>query len=244
MYFNKHITVIIPALNEAAAIGLVIADVPDCVDHIIVVDNGSFDDTAGIAKSHGATVIVEHRKGYGAACIAGLKGIVSTDLIGFIDGDYSDYPGELTQVITPVARGEADLSIGCRHNRDQKTPSGLYWHQRLGNWLACGFVRYAYGYQVTDFGPMRCLRWDALERLNMCDQDYGWTAEMQIKAIKNGFRILEVPVNYRPRIGESKISGTLKGSIFAGYKIFYWAIRLLFSTQNPLSNNERLKAAP
>ncbi len=229
MYLNNHVTIIIPALNEAAAIGRVISDIPDFVDQIIVVDNGSHDDTAGVARSYGVIVTVEPKRGYGAACLAGLRAIEKTDLVGFVDGDYSDYPGEIERIVSPVAKDEADLALGCRQYEGQPGQTGLYWHQRLGNRLACRFICWTYGHQITDFGPMRCLKWSGIKLLEMGDENYGWTAEMQLKAIRHGFRIVEVPVSYRTRIGESKISGTLGGSILAGYKIFYWSIRLLFS---------------
>ena len=228
MFNHQHITLIIPALNEADAIGRVIDDVPNCIDRIIVVDNGSTDDTAKIARAHGADVVTEAKRGYGSACLAGLEAVGKTDLVGFVDSDYSDFPADLSKVIAPVANGMADLSIGCRINGRQ-SKGGLLWHQYWGNRLACACIRLVHGYRFSDFGPMRCIRWNKLKRLAMEDQDYGWTSEMQIKAARAGLNLVEVPVRYRERLGHSKISGTLKGSVLAGYKIIYWVVRLRFT---------------
>lgn len=225
MIANKHITVIIPALNESESIGRVLADIPDSVDHVIVVDNGSDDNTDRVAKSFGATVVYEKNKGYGTACLAGISSVGATDLIAFIDGDYSDYPEDLIDVVQPVADGRYPFAIGCRQN-NATNDADLPFHQRWGNWLACGFIALLHGYKFSDLGPMRCINLSLLARLQMSDANYGWTTEMQLKASILGVSVLQVPVRYRRRIGKSKISGTLCGSIMAGYKIFYWAIRL------------------
>jgi len=223
MLLGRSISVIIPALNEAASIGYVVREIPQFVDRIIVVDNGSEDETARIAGECGAHVIIENQRGYGAACLKGISAAGNSDLIAFIDGDYSDYPGDLEKVIRPVAEGRARLVIGCRQ---VFLGRGLHLHQRLGNWLACCFVRGLYGYRFRDLGPMRCISSDLLHRLDMSDKNYGWTIEMQIKVCQTGEKIIQVPVRYRKRIGQSKISGTLRGSILAGFKILYWSCRL------------------
>lgn len=232
MIAGQHIMVIIPALNESESIGRVIADIPDVVDHVIVVDNGSDDNTDLIARSCGATVVYEKNKGYGAACLAGIQAaeqddrdnLTRADLIAFIDGDYSDYPEDLLSVIEPVAHGQYPFAIGCRQNT--ATNHVLPFHQRWGNWLACCFIRLLHGYAFNDLGPMRCIRSELLARLQMSDTNYGWTTEMQLKASMLGASVLQVPVRYRQRIGKSKISGTVSGSLMAGYKILYWTIRL------------------
>ena len=230
MIADKHITVIIPALNESESIGRVITDIPDVVDHVIVVDNGSDDNTDMIARSFGATVVYEKNKGYGAACLAGIRSVGQTDLIAFIDGDYSDYPEDLIDVVQPVADGRYQFAIGCRQNTASNYADSphtdLPWHQRWGNWLACCFIDLLHGYKFSDLGPMRCISLKLLTRLQMSDANYGWTTEMQLKASILGVSVLQVPVRYRQRIGKSKISGTVRGSIMAGYKIFYWIIRL------------------
>ncbi len=223
MIFGKHISVIIPALNESESIGRVIAEIPDGIDRIVVVDNGSIDGTDVIAMDLGAEVIYEPNRGYGAACMTGIKAVLGSDVIAFIDGDYSDFPDQLISVINPVASGSYDLAIGCR---DGNNNVQLPLHQRLGNWMACCVIQLLHGCQFSDLGPMRCISRELLLALNMSDANYGWTTEMQLKAAIARAKIVQVPVSYRMRIGQSKISGTLKGSIMAGYKIFYWVIRL------------------
>jgi len=227
MISGKHITVIIPALNESSSIGRVIADISENVDEIVVVDNGSDDDTGDIARSFEATVVYEPNQGYGAACLAGIRSVKNTDLIAFIDGDYSDFPEDLAKVILPVAEGKYDFAVGCRQG-SLSNSIALPFHQKWGNWIACCFIHLLHGFRYKDLGPMRCIRLDLLEQLQMSDTNYGWTAEMQLKVSKLGMKVLQVPVSYRKRIGNSKISGTLKGSIMSGYKIFYWTIRLMF----------------
>ena len=166
-------------------------------------------------------------KGYGAACLAGIRAAGQTDLIAFMDGDYSDYPADLLRVIEPVAEERYPFAIGCRQNTSTND-ADLPFHQRLGNWLACCFIWLLHGYVFNDLGPMRCISLPLLTRLQMSDTNYGWTTEMQLKASMLGVAVLQVPVRYRQRIGKSKISGTVSGSLMAGYKILYWTIRLWF----------------
>ena len=217
------VSVVIPALNEARSIGPALREVPAGIDRVIVVDNGSSDDTAAVARANGATVVHEPRTGYGAACQAGIK-LAAGDLVAFMDADYSDYPADLATVIEPVADGRADMVIGTRNS--QSRPSALPPHQRFGNWLVCGVISLLYGVRYTDLGPMRCIRREALSRLQMIDADYGWTVEMQLKAARMGLAVMEVPVRSRKRIGKSKISGTIRGSLGAAVKIFYWVLKL------------------
>lgn len=225
------IYVIIPALNEEGAIEKVITDLPINVAECIVIDNGSTDRTAIQAKQAGATVLSEPRPGYGYACLKGLDYISSKagdeDIIVFIDGDYSDYPEELNLLVRPIEQNEADLVIGARNNptlqKGAMTPQQLF-----GNWLATSLMRVFYNGHFTDLGPFRAIRWSSLQELNMQDKTYGWTIEMQLKALRYKLRYAEVPVRYRPRIGTSKVSGTLKGTILAGYKILSWIFTYSF----------------
>ncbi len=226
MINNQHITVIIPALNEAASIGQVLAELPPIIDQIIVVNNGSTDATREVAEAAGAIVYDEPERGYGAACLCGIRMAGATDLLAFVDADYSDYPNDLRQVITPVALGDCDLCVGVR--RDSVAGKrAILWHQKWGNWFLCRVIGVVHGYCYQDFGPMRCIRGSTLNALGMCDRDYGWTAEMQLKASRVGARLLEVAVGYKPRIGKSKISGTVKGSVMAAYKILFWTFRVM-----------------
>ena len=225
MINQQKIALIIPALNEAGSIAKVIADLPHCIDRIIVVDNGSTDCTAMIAVSAGATVIKEREKGYGAACLKGISVAGDAELIAFIDGDFSDYPHELLQIIEPVALGECELSMGIR-NTASVGVKAVPWHQKWGTWFLCQIIGVVHGYCYRDLGPMRCIRADTLNQLNMQDRNYGWTVEMQLKVSKRGDRIKQVDVGYRPRIGRSKISGTLKGTLLAAYKILLWTFKL------------------
>lgn len=215
---NSRIAVIIPALNEERAIVRVIADIPDWVDETIVVDNGSSDRTSAVAAKAGATVIAEPERGYGAACLAGIRRCGDADIIVFIDGDYSDYPQELDQLVAPILSGKCDFVVGSRitgtAERGALTPQ-----QRFGNWLACKLMNFFWRSCYTDLGPFRAIDARALKGLNMQDRAYGWTVEMQIKAALSGLAIDEVPVSYRPRIGQSKVSGTVKGTVLAGYTI-------------------------
>ena len=215
------ISVIIPVLNEQDSIGLVIRDIPkDLPDEIIVVDNGSTDNTITVAQEAGARVVKEEVRGYGAACLKGIASADNPDVIVFLDGDYSDYPDEMNKIITPILKGEADLVLGSRiahHNGRKALLPQAYWGNRLTTWL----INIIYHYHYTDLGPFRAIRAHQLQMLDMRDKNYGWTVEMQIKAIKNGLTIAEIPVNYRKRIGKSKVTGTLSGTIKAGVKILY-----------------------
>jgi len=219
---RPRVGVIIPALNEEKAIGLVLRDIPrGIVDQVIVVDNGSSDNTAREAESAGAIVKHEPRRGYGAACQTGINALLpNIDVCVFLDADYSDYPGEIEMLLSPIVENRADLVIGSRTLRDDSRKV-LTCQQRWGNGLATKLIRWRFGYQFTDLGPFRAIRRDALEALSLRDRGYGWTAEMQVKAACAGLRVVEVPVRYRTRIGSSKISGTLLGATFAGTKILY-----------------------
>ena len=219
------IYVIIPALNEEKAIAKVIADIPEAVTEVVVIDNGSTDLTSEVAREAGATVLKESRAGYGYACLKGIAYLKDKqkdgDIVVFLDGDYSDYPEELISLVAPIEKGNYDLVIGTRNN-PLLQKGALTPQQRFGNVLATRLMALFYGGKYTDLGPFRAITFDALNRLKMQDKTYGWTVEMQLKALKHRLRYTEVPVNYRPRIGESKVSGTIKGTIMAGYKILGW----------------------
>ena len=223
MRANKRIGVIIPALNEEAAIGRVIADIPAWVDEIIVVDNGSSDATVKVASAAGARVVVENLRGYGSACQTGIAALNHADIVVFLDGDYSDFPGEMAQLVDPIAAGVAQLVIGSRVS-GRASSGALTPHQRFGNWVACRLMSLLFGARYTDLGPFRAIDLKALQSLGMKDQTFGWTVEMQIRALRAGLKVAEVPVNYRARIGQSKISGTVLGSLRAGYSI----MRIIF----------------
>ena len=226
----KSISVVIPALNEENAIAKVITDIPKnvctpdghtgaIVQEIIVVNNGSTDNTAAIAAENGARVVDEPRKGYGYACLAGIAAleVAPPDIVVFLDGDYSDYPADLPRLLQPILEGIADLVIGARKAYNAR--EALLPQARFGNWLACHLIRRFFGGHYTDLGPFRAIRYSQLLALNMQDKTFGWTVEMQVKASKQAIPVCEVPVHYRKRIGTSKITGTLTGSIKAGYKI-------------------------
>jgi glycosyltransferase involved in cell wall biosynthesis len=220
---------VIPALDEIHSLPLVIADLPrELVRDIIVVDNGSRDGTGEKAASLGCTVIVEPRRGYGSACLAGLARLQAVDtppdVVAFLDADHADHADELPGLLAPLASGRADLVIGSRA-LGTREPGSLLPQQRFGNALAAFLIRWLYGVRVTDLGPFRAIRWDALVRMGMSDSGYGWTAEMQVKALKLGLRYAEVPVSYRRRAGRSKIAGTIRGTIGAGLKIIYTIFR-------------------
>ncbi|MXW23053.1 MAG: glycosyltransferase family 2 protein [Candidatus Dadabacteria bacterium] len=225
--------VIIPALNEEGSIGQVIADIPqDLVTEIVVVDNGSTDSTARVASGSGATVIDEERKGYGQACLAGMNYIKNSsylpDIIVFLDGDYSDYPGEMKTVISPITEGGYDLVIGSR-TIGEREKGALLPQALMGNYVATRLIKLFYGVGFTDLGPFRAIRYDKLLSLDMRDKTFGWTVEMQIKAAKKGLHCTEVPVSYRKRIGTSKVTGTITGSLMAAVKITWMIFRQLFS---------------
>jgi glycosyltransferase involved in cell wall biosynthesis len=212
---------IIPALDEADSVGLVLELLPSPpVRRVIVADNGSTDATAEVARGHGATVVFEPRRGYGAACLKGIEALASDppDAVLFLDADLSDDPAEASAVLAPILEGSADLVVGSRvlGNPD---PGALAPHARFGNWLATRLLAALYGVRYTDLGPFRAIRYDALRSLGMRDRDFGWTIEMQLKAARHGLRHAEVPVRYRRRVGRSKISGTFVGSARAGAKI-------------------------
>lgn len=212
------IAVVIPALNEERAIREVLAAVPRWVDEVVVVDNGSTDGTARMARAVGARLVSEPVRGYGAACQAGIRALRSGDVVVFMDGDFSDRPEEMGRLVEPIVQGHADLVIGSRVTGPCE-PGALSPQQRFGNWLACRLMRLFWNARYTDLGPFRAISRAALERLDMRDRGFGWTVEMQIKGLRRGLRIEEVPVAYRRRIGVSKISGTLGGSVQAGLKI-------------------------
>ena len=216
---DHTVGVIIPALNEEQSIGRVLADIPaGLADTVVVVDNGSTDRTAAVAAAAGATVVSESRRGYGQACLTGMAALAAADVVVFLDGDYSDYPEEMGSLVEPIIRGDADFVIGSRV-RGERQQGALLPQARFGNALATWLIHLLYGVQYTDLGPFRAIRHEALERLQMADRDFGWTVEMQAKAARRRLRVTEIPVRYRKRIGTSKISGTVKGSILAGYKI-------------------------
>jgi glycosyltransferase involved in cell wall biosynthesis len=216
------IYVIIPAFNESKSIGKVIADIPDMVTEIIVVDNGSTDKTGDFAKEKGATVLRENRKGYGYSCLKGMdyisKKAKEDDIIVFLDGDYSDFPAELKLLVSPIISSGFDMVIGTRVLGERQKGSMLF-QQIAGNWLATTLIKLIYNAHFTDLGPFRAITWNALQLINMKDKTFGWTVEMQVKAAKLNLKFTEIPVSYRKRIGVSKVSGTIKGTILAGYKI-------------------------
>jgi len=223
-----RVSVIIPTCNEAAAIGSVLADLPaDLVTEVIVVDSNSNDGTPEIAAKMGARVIPEPRRGYGRACLTGLATANSPDVVVFLDGDYSDRPSELPILLAPIIEGRADITLGSRlHGR--RSAGALPWHQVFGNRLAAGLIRLLYGANISDLGPFRAGRADALRALALEETTYGWAVEMILKGVLAGFRVVEVPVSYYPRIGKSKISGTVKGTAGAGWFILSLIVRYYF----------------
>ena len=224
---QARVALIIPALNEEQSIGRVLDELPaGLYGQILVVDNGSTDRTAEIALSRGATVLAEPRRGYGSACLRGIQALDdSMDVVVFMDADASDVAAEANLLLDPILKGAADLVIGSRVFGKREAGS-LTPHQRFGNWLATGLIRLMYAHRYTDLGPFRAIGAASLRALQMRDPGYGWTIEMQIKALKKGLRVVEVPVSYRRRIGVSKISGNLKASIAAGAKILWTLARL------------------
>ena len=228
--FNNlpDIKVIIPAFNEAESIAEVIREIPDSVSEIVVVNNNSSDTTVENATAAGATVLSENRKGYGYACLKGMdyisKQSKAPDILVFLDGDYSDYPEELDKLTAPIIKGDFDFVIGARV-KPLREEGSMTPQQIFGNWLATFLMKVMFGATFTDLGPFRAIRYDKLLLLNMEDKTYGWTVEMQLKALKNKLAYTEVPVRYKKRIGVSKVSGTVKGSIFAGIKILGWIFK-------------------
>ncbi|MDP5094029.1 MAG: glycosyltransferase family 2 protein [Polaribacter sp.] len=225
------IKLIIPAFNEENSIAKVINDVPKIVDEIIVIDNNSTDETANNAKKAGATVLKEVKKGYGFACLKGIDYIANqTDkptIVVFLDGDYSDYPEQLTDIVQPIIEENIDFVIGARV-KELREHGAMTPQQIFGNWLATNLMRVFFGAKFTDLGPFRAIKYEKLVALNMTDKTYGWTVEMQLKVLKQKMSYLEIPVKYRNRIGTSKVSGTVKGSIFAGVKILSWIFKYSF----------------
>jgi hypothetical protein len=219
-----HIVVIIPALDEEQAIGEVVCALPPLVHEVIVVDNGSRDRTAEVARAAGARVVPEPRRGYGQACLAGIAAAGDADIVVFLDGDRSDEPGQLTHVVAPILEGRADLVIGSR-SLGRRAPGAQPWHAVVGTRLCVGLMNLLTGARATDLGPFRAITAEALRRLGMRDRNYGWTVEMQVKAARAGLRVVEVPVDYRPRIGRSKVSGTVRGTLGAGTKIVATILR-------------------
>lgn len=219
---GMRVGIIIPAMNEAAALPHVLPAIPSWVAQVIVVDTASTDGTAEVARGLGARVVAEPRRGYGRACLAGLAALADEiDTVLFMDADASDRPEEMARLLAPIAAGEAELVIGARTLGAE--PGSLTPQQRFGNALACLLIRAIWGVRYTDLGPFRAITRDALARLGMRDETWGWTVEMQVRAARLGLRAREVPVGYRRRIGVSKISGTLSGTIRAGTKIL-WVI--------------------
>jgi glycosyltransferase involved in cell wall biosynthesis len=214
----QRISVIIPAVDEEEAIGLVVEEVPSLVQEVIVVDNGSRDRTAEVARAAGARVVREERRGYGRACLAGIAAADRPDVFVFLDGDRSDYPAQLREVVAPILEGRADMVIGSR-NLGRREAGAHPWHAVLGTKVCVALMNATAGSKATDLGPFRAITAEALRRLGMSDPNYGWTVEMQIKAARAGLRVVEVPVDYRPRIGRSKVSGTVSGTVKAGGKI-------------------------
>lgn len=221
--------VIIPAFNEENGIGQVLSEIPkDLVEEVVVVNNASTDDTEKIARDAGATVLREEIPGYGRACLKGIEYVRQNppDVVVFLDADHSDYPEEMTSVVEPILDRNADLVIGSRALGNREKGS-MTPQQVFGNWLATGLLKLFYNVRFTDLGPFRAIRFDKLMAIDMQDKTYGWTVEMQLKAAKMKMNCVEVPVRYRKRIGFSKISGTIKGTVMAGYKILYTIFKYL-----------------
>jgi glycosyltransferase involved in cell wall biosynthesis len=223
-----RVSVVIPTHNEAQAIGRVLADLPRAlVTEVIVVDSNSTDGTPHLAGTMGARVIEEPRRGYGRACLTGLANTQNPDVVVFLDGDYSDRPSELPLILAPILEGRADITLGSRFG-GTSSRGALPWHQSFGNRLAAGLIRLLYGVKISDLGPFRAGRADVLRALALAEATYGWAVEMIVKGAIAGFRIVEVPVSYHPRIGKSKISGTVKGTLGAAWFILSRIVRYYF----------------
>jgi glycosyltransferase involved in cell wall biosynthesis len=223
-----RVSVIIPTHNEEQAIGRVLGDLPfDLVSEVIVVDSNSTDGTRELARKMGARVIEEPRRGYGRACLTGLENTENPDVVVFLDGDYSDRPSELPMLLAPIVGGRADITLGSRFG-SRSNSGALPWHQSFGNRFAARLIRLLYGVKITDLGPFRAGRADVLRALALEEATYGWAVEMILKGAVAGFRIVEVPVSYYPRIGKSKISGTVKGTLGAAWFILSRIVRYYF----------------
>jgi glycosyltransferase involved in cell wall biosynthesis len=222
-----RISVVIPTYNEAQSIGRVLADIPGTVEEVLVVDSDSSDGTAGIAREMGAKVLCEPRRGYGRACLTGLAAVNAPDVVVFLDGDYSDRPAEMAILLDPLRAGSADMVIGSRL-AGARTPGALPWHAVFGNRLAAGLIASFSGVHLTDLGPFRAARYDALIALGLRESTYGWPVEMIIKGARRGLRIVEVPVSYHARLGSSKISGTFRGSLGAAWGILSAIVKYQF----------------
>lgn len=228
---DSIITVIIPAFNEENAVGKVVKAIPkDWVKEIVVVNNNSTDKTREAAEQEGALVLDQPIKGYGNACLKGIEYVKSKadkpDIIVFLDADYSDYPEQLPELVKPILEEKMDMVIGSRALGEREGGS-MTFPQVFGNWLATRLILLFYGYRFTDLGPFRAIRWDKLMEINMQDKTFGWTVEMQVKAAKMKMKCTEVPMAYRNRIGKSKVSGTVYGTVMAGYKILYTIFKYL-----------------
>jgi glycosyltransferase involved in cell wall biosynthesis len=231
-----RVSVIIPTRNEAQSIARVLADLPsDLVTEVIVVDSNSLDGTPDIAARMGARVISEARRGYGQACLTGLASATVPDVVVFLDGDYSDRPAELPLLLAPIAEGRADIVIGSRL-AGPRTPGALPWHAVFGNWLAASLIRNLYGAKISDLGPFRAARADVLRAVQLEETTYGWAVELILKGTIQGFRIVEVPVSYYPRIGQSKISGTLRGTVGAAWFILSRIARYYFHQRKTVAS--------
>jgi glycosyltransferase involved in cell wall biosynthesis len=229
MIDNYRVVVIIPAYNEEESLPHVLSDIPNFVDEIIVANNGSTDNTSAVAKKSGATVLTENERGYGAACLKAIDYIKDQnyDVVVFLDGDYSDYPEEMNRVVDPIIKNNYDLVIGSR-TIGKRVKGSMLPQAIFGNWLASFLIRLFWKYKFTDLGPFRAIRYSSLIKLNMQDRNFGWTVEMQIKAAKQKIKTIEVPMSYRKRIGQSKGTGTIKGTVKASLKILYLIFVSLF----------------
>ena len=226
---EHSVAVVIPAFNEEKPIGMVLRSLPShLVDDVVVVDNGSTDRTAAVAASLGARVVHEPRRGYGHACLAGIAALREPGVVVFLDGDYSDYPEDLPSLVSPILAGEADVVIGSRL-RGRRERGAMMPQAYLGNMLATALIWILLGFRYTDLGPFRAIRHDRLVELGMSERTFGWTVEMQVKAVQRGYAIREVPVRYRPRVGRSKVSGSLSGTVRASVGIISTIVRLCVS---------------
>ena len=227
------VDVIIPAFNEEESIALVLGDIPEtAVREVIVCNNASTDNTVEVARRAGATVLTENRKGYGSACLRGISYLKKKplaeqpDVVVFLDGDYSDHPEQMPELVRPIEEDDYDLVIGSRALGELEQ-GAMQPQQVFGNWLATTLIRLFYKYEFTDLGPFRAIKWTALQEIDMVDPGFGWTVEMQVKAAKHGLKCTEVPVKYRRRVGVSKVSGTIRGTILAGHKILWTIFKLI-----------------